>query len=61
MVDFFLFQGLGLHQVVPWRCHFTLSHFLRLVVTEGHSYLLGSYFEVHHHWECGLGTYFGAV
>ena len=54
MVDFILFQGLGLHQVVPRRCHFTFSHFFGLALIGSHSYLLGSRFELHHHQDADL-------
>jgi len=46
MVDFILFQVSGLHQAIPWRSHFAFSHFFGLALTRGHSYLLGSCFEV---------------
>ena len=58
MVDFILFQGLGIHQAIPRRCHFTISHSSRLALTGGHSHFLGSHFKVHHHRGCGLSPYF---
>ena len=61
MVDFILFQGSGLHQAIPWKCHFTFLHTFGLPFTRGHGYLLGSRFKVNHHWGCGLGPYFGGV
>ena len=47
LVGFIHFQGSGLYPTIPQRCHFTLLHFFGLALTGGHSYLLGSRFEVH--------------
>ena len=44
-----------------WNLLETPFYFFGLAPIGGHSYLLGSCFEVHHHWGYGLRPYFGGV